>query len=603
MTITREQEAYIIKLIVGLYHVAPGKQYLEEYSTLVEDGMSQEELAEQLAESPAYIDGMLDGDVSTATQVALLLKHFGLAPGHDDPESVDRLVEGYLTSEFESGNNAGEIIVKIINYLDGEVAEAFIPLQTLYHNKVRVADAYSAEEYSADPNLLYGLTGDTQLDDEQINDIIAQTQGEREEEGFTVLAGIEGIQYAQALRDEFLTEAAQDPETPGMEPPLTEQDIADALTNSIAAVDALLVAAGTAAAGEYIAATGNVVLQEALVAQAIAANEVDKVNANSALTAATAGIEAVPGLSDALAALTAANEAEAAALLDVPISFNSYDSAEITYNDGPTVVDVNETTGGDGMPIIAIAEIAAPNDILVISNGSGNLELAAGVTETNHPGITALIEAAAAYNTSVAVADQASADVVTAQAAVDALDPEGVLTSALTTAEKDVAAAQADMEALDLAVSDQGAAQANVDELAALDAEILAAFDAFVQEGMNEPVQLNDPTTTATDGNDIFFVGTESDPDITGFGAVGEDQLVIGSNFFLNNDPVAGNNGDNSALELWITAAGADTLVTVEETVWGSSAKESETIEVLLVGVAMDELAGQDGIIMSGEAV
>ena len=592
MTITSEQETYIIKMIAGFYHVAPGKQYLDEYGAMVEAGTSLEELAEHFAGSPAYIDGMLNGDTSTAAQVGLLMSHYGLTPDHSDPESVDRVAEDFFTAEFESGYSAGEIIVKVIKFMEGEVPEAFTPLQTLYYNKAYVSEAYSAAEYSINPHIFDGLNGDAPLTQEQIDDIVAEYGGY--ENGYTVVTGIEDIQYAQAMRDEFLKEAAQDPNTPGIEPPLTQDDIAQALTDSIAAVDALIAASGVAAAGDYIAATGDAAIQAALIKQAMGANDIDKANANSALTAATAAIAAVPGLSEAMAELAAATDAAATASLDVDIAFGEYGIQESVYN-ATALLPADETPKDPAAPILSIGDSSGT---LAMNDGSGNLILETGVTEANHPGITDLMDAATAYNASVAAAEQATKDAATAQLAVDALDPTGDLTKALTEAEADVAAAYADMEALDTAVYKQEEAQADVDTLAALDAEIAAAFDAFVEAGLEEPIQLNDPTTAATSNDDIFFIGTDPSPDITSFGTVGNDQLVIGSNYVLNYDPVAGNNGDNYALEVWITEAGANTLVTVEESVlWGSSAKVPEVVEVQLVGVARDDVFAQDGII------
>jgi len=171
----------------------------------------------------------------------------------------------------------------------------------------------------------------------------------------------------------------------------------------------------------------------------------------------------------------------------------------------------------------------------------------------------------------------------------------GNLLGALTSAEAAVVAAQLTIDTLSDAVTAEDAAQVNVDDLAALNVTLVAAATAITDEGFASPVTLAG-ATAATIADDVFLAAT-TDSAISSFGLVGSDALFIGSGFTLNSDTVAGDNGDNAVLEVWLTANAGDTVITFEDTVFGSESATPEVTTITLTGIALADVTFVDGLI------
>ena len=72
------------------------------------------------------------------------------------------------------------------------------------------------------------------------------------------------------------------------------------------------------------------------------------------------------------------------------------------------------------------------------------------------------------------------------------------------------------------------------------------------------------------------------------------DVISIGTDYTLNADEVAGDNGVNSVLEAWITQDGLNTVVTLETTEFSSNSAEAETT-ITLIGVTSTDVTLADG--------
>jgi hypothetical protein len=733
MPITSEQQNEILDVCNGFFNGAPGQAFLNEFIAAIEGGATIKQLADAFEASSAFNDIILGGQTTTAAKVAKLMENYGLTPGNSDPASGDAIAEAFFTAQLDAGVSYADVVLQAVAYLEGTVPDEFIATQILYMNKAAVAAAYSATKTSVDINELLsvysGLTGTALLTQEEIDEIVANALPITEPI-FTLTSGVAAIEAAEAALDAFLLEAGQDPDVPGEEPALTEGDIATALDDAVAAVDVQVVNDGS-----YIAASKAV--RAAMISDTEEALAGALTTAEDNLTDAMAAVAEVDGLSDAVTALATADEADAAAQLNVSLAFNDYAGAELSYNAGAADDADEALVGGAGTPVDSIGDINGP---LVETNADGDLELAAGITETTNPGITALMEAAAAYNASIVAAEEAfdaavaaqaivenleaaaaglaelaalgaeftsttpadvdaptvaeieaeqanlaallqtadaaaaangdtdidnalgllsvaldgAADsdavaVVTAQAvsdgyitsadkalidaaaAAEALDADAgpaadaaltdnnpqqrnddftaafddydlavgatPLTDAKNAAEAAVEEAQGDIDALAEAVAAQTAAQGDVDALAALNTAITDAIDAFDTNGFETPVALDGATAASTSADDIFYLGDSDSTDIFSFGLLGNDSLIIGTGFTLNEDTVAGDNGDNNALEVWITEDSGDTLVTLETTTFGSNAGTPEVAEITLVGVDVADVMLADGII------
>lgn len=135
---------------------------------------------------------------------------------------------------------------------------------------------------------------------------------------------------------------------------------------------------------------------------------------------------------------------------------------------------------------------------------------------------------------------------------------------------------------------------ATLETLEDLEDAVADADDAFGDAGFGVPVTLNSAVKAATADDDVFLVGGINSQIIS---FAGDDQLFIGSGLTLNADTTAGDNGDNSVLEVWITGT-TNTVITIEKTVFGSEAAVPETYAITLTGVAAASVElSADGIL------
>jgi hypothetical protein len=168
------------------------------------------------------------------------------------------------------------------------------------------------------------------------------------------------------------------------------------------------------------------------------------------------------------------------------------------------------------------------------------------------------------------------------------------LIEALTPAEAGVEAAQEKIDALTDAVADLKDAQKLVTDLGDLNKAIAAAEDAFTENDLELPVTLDNPTHDATEGSDIFVIGSD-DSIITGFGLEGDDMLYVGSKYTLNIGDIE-EDGNDSVLEMFLVQNGFDTEVTLEGKVFGSNSSDEEQT-ITLVGVSVEDVKFDNGLI------
>ncbi|MBQ5947640.1 DUF4214 domain-containing protein [Massilia sp. ST3] len=167
------------------------------------------------------------------------------------------------------------------------------------------------------------------------------------------------------------------------------------------------------------------------------------------------------------------------------------------------------------------------------------------------------------------------------------------LADAVTAAEGVVEAAQGDIDDLAEAVEDLEAAEALADQVAALEAAVADAQEAFTVNDYALPKLLG-ASAFGTSGSDIF-VANGVNSTITSFGRAGDDVLYIGEGFKLNTTGDL-TKGDNAALEVFFVQSGNNTVVTIETKAFGSNSADAE-IKITLTGVDADDLTFDNGII------
>lgn len=310
------------------------------------------------------------------------------------------------------------------------------------------------------------------------------------------------------------------------------------------------------------------------------------------LAQAQAAFADVDGLAEAVAAK---KEYDAAVVLQTAAdqtATNATNAFKVANSD-VTVAANGAVTADDGQ--------GGTINVVTVDPVTLKLTVVATNAETDFAGVTAYVDAA---NAAVA------ADAAVAAAALDS-DEQGLLTNnaaaikALTDAETAAASttaavragalgiegAQASIEGLAEAQADLAAAQAAVTELASLDAAVKEATDAFAANDYLAPISLT-AINFGTTGSDIFVAG-DIDSTISNFGRSGDDVLFIGSGYTLNSGALT--TGNVSALEVFITQRGANTVVTIESETYGSSSGDVHTIT--LTGVNAADLSFENGII------
>lgn len=468
---------------------------------------------------------------------------------------------------------------------------------------------------------------------------------------FSLAFGLQALETAMDAKEAFLAVADgdDDPDTSAL-----EADITTEVTNTVAAVDALVT-------GNYAASAAGV--RAALLTAQQTINAATLADAQAGVTAANAAIAKVTGLSQAVATLTAADAGLEAAVKVQTTATADLAAKVASYNviNGPDI-----TVNADGT-VAGLIELA-----------SGQLKLAAGVTETTNPGIGAVLTASKALEAADKSVATATTTQANAQAVVDGLDLDtdakallpgiaaamtqvdlavgatptsaqittelaslkaimdtAVAIAALpgsTVAEQDAATAATDaynnfdalvdaflladdnnllvdaldnakatvelaedaIEALSDAVTAMNEAAILNTQLSAVNGAVDAASDAFLDNDLLVPVML-DANKAASAGADIY-VADEMDVSIVNFGLLGDDALFIGTEYTLNTTGDL-DEGNDSVLEVFLIENGSDTEVVIETSKFGSSAASPEVVTITLTGVAVDDLVLSKGII------
>lgn len=244
--------------------------------------------------------------------------------------------------------------------------------------------------------------------------------------------------------------------------------------------------------------------------------------------------------------------------------------------------DVTFTAGGTTTTLINIDPV------------TGVATLAAGITETTNPGVTALLNAARADA-------QADLTVIGAGRALTAANTVKTDLNATDEAKADLiisetteqATAQADVTDLAKLVANLTAANNLVKQYDALDAAIDVANADFVAAGYLTPAALDNTFTPALTGSDVFTLGNQDAVTVTNFGVSGDDVIYVGKNFTLNTGAVS--TGVDTAMEIFFVQNGGNAEVHVEKAAYGST--QGDVIVISLVGVDATDLQLTDGVI------
>lgn len=451
---------------------------------------------------------------------------------------------------------------------------------------------------------------------------------------FTVVGALQSLETAQKAEAAFLVTADGDKVATTS---ATEASLDAAVVTKTAAVSAALDADVRAT---YNA--GSVAVKTAIIADQQAENTTKLATEQTAVATAQANIAKVAGLQSAVTTLAGAKTALTASTDLQKANAATLASELAFYNSTNT-----ETK-----------EVAADGTVAgLIELKAGKLALISGITETNEPGVTALLNASIAKENSDVAVTNANTVVNASQASVDFLDTtpaeltalanlsksmtsftfaEGVypteiqiaeqlsifqaadtgessvyenfvtavntyrtndntnpLSETLTDSQALVTATTKTIKTLNDAVVALKTAEANVTSYDALHASVMAASKVFGDNGYTLQ-NVDAAFEIGSAASDIFMVG-KVNSSISLFDLQGSDSLYIGSGYVLNTGALT--TGNNSALEAFVSQVGADTVIQVETSAFGSGATTPEIVTITLVGVDAAGITLNNGII------
>ena len=487
----------IIELIVGMVDAAPGADILAELETAVDAGASIEDLAIAIAANPAWsgdtglFPDYLPDAIFASQWITQLL---GAAVDADTlAEAIDE-----MTTLLTGGTGRGEAmyatIVALAASTDPDLADASATLA----NKTTVAEYYSitVAQSSTDLDDLLGVVAG--IDE---TDASAEAAADAIDDAIAAVAPlvslISDLDDANAAKTAFLaaTDIDANPLTPTTEAGI--EAARDTAENSVAGdanVDA-----------SYDGATA--ALKVSLLATAAILDAGDLAVLQTPATAADVATAAVAGLDSAVNTFEAAVVASDAAIAASLAADAAADGALANYNTlnlAAVTLEANGTVTG-----------------LIIISGT-SLVLAAGITETTDPGVTALLAAAQAREAADAAELLAIGAANTALEVVENLDQTTARTTELTAiaaimdfVTPDVTGEPTDAEiASEQSILDAGEAQLLADigaivfttDEAATEALIETILDAYTTAGhitqaQNDTIEAAFDTAVAVDAN------------------------------------------------------------------------------------------------------
>ena len=451
---------------------------------------------------------------------------------------------------------------------------------------------------------------------------------------FTVAGSLQTLAAAQKAEAAFLVTADGDnlATTKATEASLVAK-VADAKTAVGATLETpALVTAYT---------DGSPAVKAALVADQQTKYAAAVTSAQNDVVAANAAINKVVGLQGAVTALTAATTAQTAATTMQKTATADLAAKLAFYN----------STNGTALTAAGDGTVTG----LIKLDGT-KLVLETGVTEAKNPGVTALLNSSIALEAADVAVNNTTTVVNLAKTSVDFLDTNQAEVTSLnslaskmtsftfaagvTPTEAQIAEQQAIFDAktdkteatafktavathyamaddvnplsatlkgaTDLvkstsatlktmtdAVTALKAAEANVTQYDALHLAVTNATKVFSDNGYAMQ-QVDAATEIGTASSDIFMVGTVSSS-ISLFNLQGKDALYIGSDYTLNRGALT--TGNNAALEAFVSQVGADTVIKVETSVFGSGTATPELVTITLVGVDAAGIQLNNGII------
>ncbi|PCI77064.1 MAG: hypothetical protein COB20_09020 [SAR86 cluster bacterium] len=397
---TAAETTSIIQLVVGMVNAAPGADILAELEAIVDSGVTIEELAEAITENPAWSGdtGLFPDFLPNAIFADSFLTQ--LLGGEVTEEVLTASIDA-MTADLNAGTSRGAAINASIDALAASTDPDFADAAAALANKTEVAEYYSVTIAQSSESLdeLVAVVSDVDSSDTAVADGTAAAD-DVAASLVPLVSNLNDLAEAQVALAAYLLAEGQDPATEAADPATTTAALLGLAGVALGDVEASIGFAGYATASPAVQAS-QLAAEEAVLQDAVDTiqDTLDDLNDD---------IDAVTGLGAASAALTAANLAVLTTGAALALDDIALQAAEDSYNLLATAAkDIDEVvmTGG----FVTSVEDAA-DDNLIETTTAGALKLTFGVTETTHPGITAMLAAYVANNAAQKASDTAGTD-------------------------------------------------------------------------------------------------------------------------------------------------------------------------------------------------
>jgi len=406
---------------------------------------------------------------------------------------------------------------------------------------------------------------------------------------FTVASAMSNMGSANSALKAFLVTADGDNNASTS---ATQQSIADALTAAQTKIVTDLGANGTTYTN------GSASVKAAIINDQVAANATALATAQAHVATAQAAINAVSGLSAAVSALAAAKTA-AAASDATELSATADLAAKVAaYN---TLNSVTVTVAANGT-VSYTDSTGTVKNLITIDSSTGNLKLASSsVTETNNPGITALLASSAAKEAADLAQTNAHAAQDAAQLQVNHLDVSPANNNAEATTLADVSTKIAGYGDITLASGAQATEAQISNEMSILTAKAAAEADVNGTAHANLAAFTASVNAyhTAAAANPLVDALTAANGEVTGATTVittFTKDLAGLKTAQSNVDQLAGYNAQVSAATQLFTAHGYNLVNNVSGTIIGTGASDVFVAGTADATINLFNLQGTDSL-------
>lgn len=563
--------------------------------------------AEYYLEQNADVAEAVGGDAAIAEQ------HYFLHGAREALEGInaDRKPAPWFDIEFYRASNEKLADVPadqlFLHFTLHGIREGLSPMEGVVLDPV----AYASAEGNEDLLEAFGITDVNNLTDEQVEllgqHFFAHGYKEGREGGPDIptdvdlddlTEALESLQDAVGVRNDFLIEAAKNEDVAETIEGDEDLTVAEAIEDTLEALTTELEAAQGEATEQQLAARVTVAEANLAAAQARHDAVVEQIKGLGDLVEdyrdATDELRALKGVRDEAQAGAVA-QFEALKAKNADTEFNDL------FDEDGNLTDTE--LSADGIVLAEFQEFETqPEGWPEDSSPAGRVVITADGLQV--PGVSDLVNAVNSWleaSDDAVLQSAARAEIKASIEALEANNEEEVEVGSDSTfqnvldRETELTEAQGAVTAREELVERVEAVQALADQLGDLDEDVDAAKAAIEELGYNL-VEFDDTDfAEGTEDSDVFIYNFAEEATIDLFGAEGDDVLFIGTQFTYNDDI---ENGDNSALEVFLTQDGDNVLVTVETVEFGSNAKVPEVNEITLTGVSVDDVAFVDGYVV-----